>query len=99
MKKVSRLERRIACDRVQLHEGIPWIEVVADGGWSHRSHGHTYSAKSGVGVIFGRVTGLLFFIGVRNKYCFICSGAKRVKEAPKLHCCFLNWNKSNKEME
>ena len=49
-------------------EGVPAITVIADGGWSKRSHKHSYNAKSGVAVIFGIHTKKLLFLGVRNKY-------------------------------
>jgi len=48
---------------------VPGITVIVDAGWSKR----TYNAKSGVGVIIGKETGKLLFVGVRNKYCTACS--------------------------
>ncbi|KAH7976022.1 hypothetical protein HPB52_008226 [Rhipicephalus sanguineus] len=43
----------------------PWITVVVDGGWSHRSHGRRYSANSGVAVIVGKRTKKLLYLGTR----------------------------------
>ena len=40
----------LAEQRGDFHQGIPAITVVVDGGWSKRSHKHSYNAKSGVGV-------------------------------------------------
>jgi len=71
------------------------ITVVVDGGWSKRSHKHSYNAKSGVAVIIGQQTGKLLHIGVRNKYCSSCA-----REIPKdQHCCYKNWDSSSSEME
>ena len=43
--------------RNSFHEGVPAITVIVDGGWSKRSHKHSYIAKSGVGIIVGKETG------------------------------------------
>ena len=64
-------ERALAIAQGDFHNGVPAITVVVDGGWSKRSHKHSYNAKSGVGVIFGAATKKILFIGVRNKYCSI----------------------------
>jgi len=29
-------------------DGVSWTTVYLDGGWSHRSYGHSYNASSGV---------------------------------------------------
>ncbi|KAH7981426.1 hypothetical protein HPB49_024006 [Dermacentor silvarum] len=50
----------------------PSITVVVDGAWSHRSHGHRYSANSGLAVIIGKRTQKLLYLGVRNKLCSTC---------------------------
>ena len=49
-------ERSLAIAQSTFHSGVPAITVVVDGGWSKRSHKHSYKAKSGVGVIFGAAT-------------------------------------------
>ena len=46
-------EKMLAEHRNEYHEGVPAISVVVDGGWSKRSHKHSFNANSGVGVIFG----------------------------------------------
>lgn len=43
--------------------------MIVDGGWSKRSHRHSYNAKSGVAIIIGQAIGKLLHIGVGNKYC------------------------------
>ena len=89
------VEKRLAEERNDFHEGVPAVTVVVDGGWSKRSHRHSYNAKSGVGIIIGQSTGKLLFMGVRNKYCTACTqGVPRDK-----HICFKNWSHSSSEME
>ena len=43
---------------------------------------HIYNAKSGVSIIIGRHTHKLLHVGVRNKYCSVCSQAAK-KTTPK----------------
>ena len=38
-------EKRIAEEKGSFHEGVPAITVIMDGGWSKRSHKHSYNAK------------------------------------------------------
>ena len=47
--------RELAEERGDFHEGVPAI----DGGWSKRSHRHSYNAKSGVAIIVRQATGKL----------------------------------------
>ena len=69
--------------------------MILDGGWSKRSHKHSYNAKSGVAVIFGQATGKILHLGVRNKYCTACTqGSSQDK-----HVCYKNWSASSSEME
>ena len=49
-----------------------FVTVIIDGGWSKRSHRHSYNAKSGVAIILGRWTGKLLHIGICNKYSTVC---------------------------
>ena len=96
MLKAGREEKRLAEERGDFHlDGVPAITVVVDGGWSKRSHKHSYNAKSGVAVIIGQETGKLLHIGVRNKYC-----SAYAQEIPKdQHRCYKNWDASSSEME
>ena len=95
MAEAGREERQLAMERGEYHEGVPAITVVVDGGWSKRSHKHSYNANSGVGIILGHATGKLLYLGVRNKYCLACAqGISRDK-----HRCFLNWSASSSEIE
>ncbi len=95
MLEAGREEKRLAIEKGNYHEGVPAITAIVDGGWSKRSHKHSYNAKSGVAIIIGKETSKLLFIGVRNKFCYACS-----RLIPKdKHDCFKNWNKSSSEME
>ena len=49
-------EKQIAIQNNKYHQGIPVITVIVDGGWSKRSHKHSFNANSGVGVIFRAAT-------------------------------------------
>ena len=81
-------EKGLAEAKNCYHNGVPTITVVVNGGWSKRSHKHSYNAKSGVGVIFGAATKKLLFIGVRNKYCSICAISQRKNSPPPPHQCY-----------
>ena len=67
MKEAGKEEKRLAIERGEYHHGVPAITVYVDGGWSKRSHKHSYNAKSGVAIIIGKATGKLLYLGVRNK--------------------------------
>ena len=99
MKKAADEEKQHAIETQEYHDGVPAITVVADAGWSKRTHKHSYNAKSGVAVIFGAHTKKLVFMGVRNKYCCICSIAESKKEDPPRHHCYKNWDGSSAAME
>ena len=73
MADAGREEKRLGEERGSYHEGVPAFTVVVDGGWSKRSHKHSYNANSGVGIIIGKATGKLHHLGVRNKTCHVCS--------------------------
>ena len=85
MVKTEREEKQIAEQNNNYHEGVPAITVIVDGSWSKRSHKHSYNANSGVGVNFGAATKKLLYIGVRNKYCAVCSIAQKHNSSPPQH--------------
>ena len=95
MTAAGREEKRLAEESGSYHEGIPAITVVVDGGWSKRSHRHSYNAKSGVGIIIGQKTRKLLYIGVRNKYCTSCAQGIPQEQ----HICYRNWDASSSQME
>ena len=99
MAAAGQKERELAISSNNYHQGVPYVSVVADGGWSKRSHKHSYNAKSGVAVIFGLKTKQLLFLGVRNKYCSVCAVAEHKKVSPKQHICYRNWDRSSCAME
>ena len=99
MVKAGEEERALAIANNDYHDGIPAITVVCDGGWSKRSHKHTFNAMAGVGVIFGHRTKKLLHIGIRNRLCYICSQAQTKNIEPKVHECYKNWNDSAQSME
>ncbi|VDI10392.1 Hypothetical predicted protein [Mytilus galloprovincialis] len=92
-------EKKIAIDKNRYHEGIPSVTVICDGGWSKRSHKHTYNALGGVAVIIGAETKKILHVGIRNKYCYICNRNESLGTTPKQHECFKNWNQSSQSME
>ena len=92
-------EKELAIASGHYHEGVPAITVVVEGGWSKRSHKHSYNAKSGVGVIFGASTKKLLFIGVRSKYCSVCAISEHKHSPPPSHQCYRNWNGTSCAME
>ena len=97
--RAGELEREMAIERSDSFEGIPAITVTVDGGWSKRTHKHSYNAKSGVAVIIGNITKKLLFLGVRNKYCSTCAVAANKDTTPQQHNCFKNWNGSSRAKE
>ena len=99
MAKTGKEEKQIAQLKNDYHQGVPAITVIVDGGWSKRSHKHSYNANSGVGVIFGAATKKLLYIGIRNKYCAVCSIAQKRSSSPPDHMCFKNWSGSSTAME
>ena len=95
MLEAGKEEKRLAEQRGDYHQGVPAITVMVDGGWSKRSHKHSYNANSGVAIIIGKATGKLLHLGVRNKYCSACTfGIPKDK-----HKCYKNWSSSSSEME
>ena len=95
MVEAGKEEKKLAEERADFHEGVPAITVIVDGGWSKRSHRHSYNAKSGVGIIIGQATGKLLHIGVRNKYCTACTQGVPLEQ----HSCYKNWSESSSQME
>ena len=89
----------MAIQNKKYHQNIPAITVIFDGGWSKRSHKHSHNANSEVGVVFGAATKKLLYMDVKNKYCAVCSIAKKKQTEPPNHQCFKNWSGSSTSME
>ena len=99
MTKAGEEEKKIAINNNSYFQGIPAISVTVDGGWSKRSHKHSYSAKSGVALIIGNATKQILYLGVRNKYCSVCAVANNKGATPQNHQCYKNWDGSSSSME
>ena len=54
MAKAGKEEKKLAEESGDFYQGVPAITVIVDGGWSKRSHKHSYNANSGVGIIIGK---------------------------------------------
>lgn len=48
MQKNAEEERRIAIEKGNMLNGVPFITVIGDGGWAKRSYGHGMNSLSGV---------------------------------------------------
>lgn len=95
MIEAGKQEKEMAVECGDYHDGVPAITVIVDGGWSKRSHRHSYNAKSGVGIIIGLKTKKIIHMSVKNKYCARCAaGSPRDK-----HHCYKNWDESSSAME
>ena len=95
MLEAGKEDKRLAEERGDYHEGVPTITVIVDGGWSKRSHRHSYNAKSGVAIVIGQETRKLLHIGIRNKYCTACTQGI----AQENHVCFKNRWESSSQMK
>ena len=90
MKAAGEEEKNMAIANNNFHQNVPAITVIVDGGWSKRTNKHNYNAKS---------TGKILFMGIRNKFCSICTRANNTNSPIPDHQCFKNWNDSSSEME
>ncbi|KAJ8873022.1 hypothetical protein PR048_026638 [Dryococelus australis] len=80
-------------------DGVPYVMVIIEGGWSHRSYGHSYVAKSVVAIIVVNKMGKLLFLGIRNKYFSICSLAETRKPKSNERKYYKNWSSCSFSME
>jgi len=64
MKAAGREEKQHTIEQNCNHQGVP--------ARSKCTYKHSYNALSGVGLVIGKHTGKLLFIGVRNKYFAAC---------------------------
>ena len=88
MLEAGKEEKQLVEQRGNYHQGIPATSVIVDGGWSKRSHKHSYNAKSRVGMIIAQNTNKTLHIGMQNKYCSACAQGV----PPEKHKCFKNWD-------
>ncbi|XP_011883754.1 PREDICTED: uncharacterized protein LOC105570908, partial [Vollenhovia emeryi] len=101
MKMACEAEKRLALDRNEVINGVPYITVAADGSWMKRSYGTAYDSLSGIGAIIGYRTQKVLFVGIRNKFCTVCNIAERRGTKAKSHRCYKNFdrNASSTKME
>ncbi len=60
-------ERKLAMDAGDADpDNVPFITVICDGSWAHRSFGHKYTSNSGCAVIIGARTQKILFLGFRS---------------------------------
>ncbi|GFQ84533.1 yqaJ domain-containing protein [Trichonephila clavata] len=79
-------------------DGFPMLTVV-DGCWVKRSYRNNYSSLSRTAAIVGFQTKKVIYMGVRNRYCMVCSRAAAANEQADRHCCSKNWHGSSSSME
>lgn len=48
MKDHAEEEKRIALEKGNTFQGVPFITVIGDGGWAKRSYGHGMNSSGGV---------------------------------------------------
>ena len=94
MKEAAAIEKELAIMEGDTIDGIPFITVIVDGSWLKRSYkSGKYDSLSGCGAIIGYRTKKVLYVGVRNKFCWICSEAERQNGIAKQHECFKNWGR------
>lgn len=98
MRENVECEKLLAIERGDVDtDGMPLLTVITDGSWSKRSYRSGYNALSGAASIVGYHTGKVIWMGVRNKFCRICSisGSK----TPRPHICNSTFNGPSTAME
>lgn len=100
MNEAAEEEKRVALEKGRISkDGIPVIDVIVDGCWSKRSYKKNYTALSGAAAIIGRETKKILFLGVKNKYCSICTQDLNKNQSPRPHQCYKNFTGSSTAME
>ncbi|CAG4936655.1 unnamed protein product [Colias eurytheme] len=100
MNQAAEREKQFAiCNGRVNKDGIPIIDVIADGCWSKRSYKKNYNALSGAAAIIGKHTGQILYLGIKNKYCYTCARAENQNINSLDHKCFKNYNGPSTNME
>ncbi|GFQ95208.1 yqaJ domain-containing protein [Trichonephila clavata] len=100
MYSVAMEEKQLAVQAGEIGpDGFPTLTVVVDGCWAKRSYRNNYSSLSGAAAIVGFRTKKVIYMGVRNRYCMVCSRAAAANEQAGRHCCSKNWHGSSSSME
>ncbi|KAF2879897.1 hypothetical protein ILUMI_26266 [Ignelater luminosus] len=85
MTDAGQKERYLAIENGDVtNDETPFITVIVDGGWSHRSHGHRYDANFGVSCVIVLRTKKLLHLDIRNKYCAMCEYLKKTSQNPTI---------------
>ena len=98
MKAAGEEENAIVLAKNRTHEGIPAIMVIVDGGWSKRAHKRCYNAKSGIGIIIGKETGKILFVGVHSPVLLLCPRCLPIVQVQD-KVMWRSWNQLNQEVE
>lgn len=69
MRENAEEERRIAIEKNNYLNGVPYITVIGNGGWAKRSYGHGMSSLSGVVSIWEILKGLHVFSSLQYVQC------------------------------
>lgn len=100
MCEAAEEEKKIALKAGNVDkDGTPVIKVVCDGSWAKRSYRTNFTSLSGVAAIIGYNTKKVLYMGVKNKYCYICKTAENKGKQPQSHTCYKNWTESSTGME
>ncbi|KAJ8875705.1 hypothetical protein PR048_023604 [Dryococelus australis] len=89
MKQAAEQEKQIALKKGNIMNSIPFITVIGDDGWSQRSYGHSFRAKSGA-VIIGLETMKLLHMEVKNQFSSTFTQATSRGVSPAAHKCYQN---------
>lgn len=93
MYKNAMEEKQLAIDAGHVEQGFSYITVIVDESWAKQSYGHTYSSLSGAACIIGQKTKKLLYVGVKNKFCYVCATTNSE------HRCYKNYTGSSTGME
>lgn len=93
MSEAGEEERRLAIEEGRVNkDGIPVIDVIADGCYAKRSYRKNYSSLSGAAAIIGKRTNKILYMAIKNKYCCICALAQNKDKEAKDHTCYKNYS-------
>ncbi|GFY73594.1 yqaJ domain-containing protein [Trichonephila inaurata madagascariensis] len=100
MYRAAMEEKQLAVQAGEVGpDGFPMLTVVVDGCWAKRSYRNNYSSLSGAAAIVGFRTKKVMYMGVRNRYCMVCSKAAAANKQADRHYCSKNWHGSSSSME
>lgn len=80
-------------------DGYALVPVVADGTWGKRSNKNNYNSLSGAAAIVGVHSRKVLYLGVKNKFCFVCTRHDGTGTAIPEHNCTKTHTGSSGSME